>query len=182
MRALKELFLTELAHRHDSEVRLSKGTAAIADAATSPELQKLLLTHLEVTKVQIIKLDQIFKVFGVRVREATCATTVALLQEGERIAAYFSGSPAINAALVSIAQKIEHHEIASYGCLREWAILLANKEAEGLLGELLDEEKSANRALIKLARFRCNKESLGDSGTADTYCDRYGHLLGTKAA
>ena len=68
----------------------------------------------------------------------------------------------LNAALISVAQKLEHYEIATYGCLRGWARLLGNKEAAGLLQEILVEEKAANHALSELARSRSNIEALGD--------------------
>jgi ferritin-like metal-binding protein YciE len=88
---------------------------------------------------------------------------VGLLEEGDEIAAEFKGSPAINAALISAAQKVEHYEIASYGCLREWARLLGNQEAAGLLQEILVEEKAANHSLSELARFRNHEEALDES-------------------
>jgi Domain of unknown function (DUF892) len=65
--------------------------------------------------------------------------------------------------LISAAQKVEHYEMASYGCLHEWAGLLGNKEAASLLQEILDEEKAANESLTKLALAKCNQEALGES-------------------
>jgi hypothetical protein len=53
--------------------------------------------------------------------------------------------------------------MASYGCLHEWAGLLGNKEAAGLLLEILGEEKAANDALTALARASSNEEALGES-------------------
>ena len=91
----------------------------------------------------------------------TCEATVGLIEEAEEIASDFKGSPAINAALVCAAQKIEHYEIASYGCLHEWAKLLGNDEAAALLEEILEEEKSANDGLTELARATCNEQALG---------------------
>jgi ferritin-like metal-binding protein YciE len=88
---------------------------------------------------------------------------VGLLKEGDEIASDFKGSPAINAALISAAQKVEHHEMASYGALRAWAGLLGKKEAADLLLEILGEEKAANDALSALARASINKEALGES-------------------
>ena len=88
---------------------------------------------------------------------------MGLLEEGDEIAADFKGSPAINAALISAAQKVEHYEMASYGCLHEWAGLLGNEQAARLLKEILDEEKAANEALTELARSSSNAEALCDA-------------------
>ena len=93
---------------------------------------------------------------------------MALLEEGGDIAAEFKGSPALNAALISAAQKVEHHEIASYGALHEWAELLGNSNAAGLLEEILGEEKTANATLTKLALNGSDKEALGENS-----CDKH---------
>ena len=89
---------------------------------------------------------------------------MGLLEEGNEIASDFKGSPAINAALISAAQKVEHYEMASYGCLHEWAALLGNEEASELLKEILDEEKAADQSLNELALASSNEEALGEAG------------------
>ena len=94
---------------------------------------------------------------------------------------HFRGFPVINAALIAAVQKIEHYEIASYGCLRDWATVLGNKEAADILQEILDEEKATNHSLTELARSRSNQEALSECATVDTRCDLNGHII-TKAA
>ena len=84
---------------------------------------------------------------------------VGILEEGDRIVSDNKKSPAINAAIISACQKVEHYEIASYGTLRAWAELLGNQEAANLLEEILEQEKEADRALNDLAVFK-NKETL----------------------
>jgi len=109
------------------------------------------------------KLEQIFQCFDKKAKGKTCEATVGLLKEGDEIAAEFKGSPAINAALIGAAQKVEHYEIASYGCLHEWAGLLDNQKAAGLLQQILGQEKHANEALNELAHSSLNEEALGKS-------------------
>ena len=65
--------------------------------------------------------------------------------------------------MISAAQKVEHYEIASYGCLHEWAGKLGNDEAASLLLEILDEEKAADAALTELAISRSNDEAQDES-------------------
>ncbi|RYG28298.1 MAG: DUF892 family protein, partial [Chitinophagaceae bacterium] len=40
--------------------------------------------------------------------------------------------PVLDAALISAAQKVEHYEIASYGCLTTYAQLMGHDEAKEL--------------------------------------------------
>jgi ferritin-like metal-binding protein YciE len=164
MKTLKDLFLNELADMYDAERRIVKALPKMAKAATCEDLKGAIQSHLKETEGHAKKLEQVFQSFGVKAKGQTCEATVGLLKEGDGIAADFKGSPAINAALISAAQKVEHYEMASYGCLLEWAGLLGNKEAAGLLQEILDEEKAANESLTELARDSSNEEALDESG------------------
>lgn len=167
MKTLKDLFLDELADMYDAEQRIVKALPKMAKAATCDDLKGAILSHLEETKGHVTKLEQVFDCFDEKAKGKTCEATKGLLEEGNEIAAEFKGSPAINAALIAAAQKVEHYEMASYGCLHEWAGLLGNDEAAGLLEEILEEEKAANASLTELARASSNEEALGDDNDKD---------------
>jgi len=167
MKTLKDLFLDELADMYDAERRIVKALPKMAKAATSAELKNAIQSHLKETQGHVKKLEQVFQSFDKKARGQTCEATVGLLEEGDEIAADFKGSPAINAALISAAQKVEHYEMASYGCLHEWAGLLGNNEAASLLEQILEEEKAANESLTELARASSNQEALGESDEQD---------------
>jgi ferritin-like metal-binding protein YciE len=174
MKTLKDLFVNELADIYDAERRITKALPKMAKAATFPDLRKAILSHLKETEGHVKKLDQVFKSFGMKAKGKTCEATVGLLNEADQIAREFKGSSAINAALISAAQKVEHYEIASYGCLHEWAELLGNKTAAHLLKQILDQEKSANESLNELAHSSVNQVALGESdqnGSPDESAD-----------
>ncbi len=148
---------------YDAERRIVKALPKMAKAATCNDLKQAIRHHLKETEGHVRKLEEVFLAFDKKPRGKTCEATVGLLAEGGEIAEDFKGSPAINAALISAAQKVEHYEMASYGCLYEWASLLENAPAAELLEEILDEEKAANSTLNQLALANCNLEALGDS-------------------
>lgn len=162
MRTLRDLFLNELADIYDSERRTAKAFPRIAKAATCNELRNLILSHLLETEGHARKLENVFACFEVKPRARACGATVGLLDEGDELIEDYKGSDSLNAALIFLMQKIEHHEIAHYGCLHEWAGLLGNKKAAALLEEILTEEKAANTALSEIARTQSNLEALGD--------------------
>ncbi len=162
MKTLEDLFLNELADIYDAERRIVKALPKMADAATCEELQQALLAHLEETKGHVTKVERVFECFGQEARGKTCKATMGLLEEGAEIAAEFDGSPALDAALISAAQKVEHYKIASYGCLHTWAGVLGNHDAADLLQRILEEEKAANMALTALALTGSNEEALGE--------------------
>jgi ferritin-like metal-binding protein YciE len=151
MAHLKDLFMDELADMYDAENRISKALPKIAKAATSPALREAVLKHHKETLGQIEKLKMVFTAFDQKAKGKECKATVGLLKEGDEIAEDNKGEPTINAGLISACQKVEHYEIASYGCLIAWAKLLDNAEAVSLLEEILEEEKGANDKLTDLS-------------------------------
>jgi len=171
--------MDELADMYDAECRIVKALPKMAKAATCDDLKSAFESHLKETEGHVKKLEQVFQSFDEKAKGKTCEATVGLLKEGDEIAAEFKGSPSINAALISAAQKVEHYEMASYGCLHEWAGLLGNQKAAGLLLEILDEEKAANEKLTELARSKNNSEALGNDDKAtqtdDETSSRSGH-------
>jgi ferritin-like metal-binding protein YciE len=51
--------------------------------------------------------------------------------------------------LISVAQHVEHYEIAAYGCVRTYANLLGEEDAAELLEQTLKEEKQTDQELTK---------------------------------
>ena len=179
MKTLKNLFLDELADMYDAEKRIVKALPKMVKAATCTDLKGAIEKHLQETQGHVTKLERVFQSFDMEAKGKTCEATKGLLEEGDEIAADFKGSPAINAAIISAAQKVEHYEIASYGCLHEWAAVLGNLEAAGLLEEILLEEKAANESLTGLARASSNQEALGGSdgkASAESVEEKTGNL------
>jgi ferritin-like metal-binding protein YciE len=160
MKTLLDLFLNELSDIYDAERRIAKALPKMAKSATSPGLKKAFELHLKQTEGHASKVVEIFGCFERKAKAKTCEATVGLLKEGEEIAASFKGSPAINAALIAAAQKVEHYEMATYGCLHEWAKLLGNKKAAALLKEILADEGATNKALTALTRTSSNEDAM----------------------
>ena len=62
--------------------------------------------------------------------------------------------------LIASAQKVEHYEIAAYGCLRTYAQLLGYDEAVRLLEQILADEEAADKKLTELARGASTRQRL----------------------
>ena len=56
-----------------------------------------------------------------------------------------------DAGLIAAAQKVEHYEIAGYGCLSTWAEQLSLDEVKRLLSQTLQEEKQTDPLLNQIA-------------------------------
>lgn len=171
MKTLKKLFSDGLAEIYDAEIRLIADMPLMAVAATCPFLKEATLIHLRETENHVKHLEKIFNLIEERTKRKTSETTIALLNESNEIMSYFKGFPVINAALIASLQKIEHYEIASYGCLRDWATVLGHDEAADLLQEILNDDKATNLALTELARSLCNREALHEIAQSETNYD-----------
>jgi ferritin-like metal-binding protein YciE len=163
MKTFKDLFLDELADMYDSENRITKALPKVIKAATCEKLQQGLQQHLQETEGHVSKIERVFGVFDEKPRAKKCPAMVGILEEGDEIISEYKKSPAINAAIISAAQKVEHYEIASYGTLHAWAELLGNDDAAQLIQEILDQEKEADRVLNECAVSKNNKEALEES-------------------
>jgi ferritin-like metal-binding protein YciE len=149
--SLHELYLEELKDLYDAENQIIKALPKMVDAASSEELQGALTEHLEVTRGQAKRLEQIFQNMGEKLKAEKCKGMEGLIKEGSDILSEDMDEDVKDAAIISAAQRIEHYEMAGYGTVRTWANLLGETEAEELLQETLDEEKEADEKLNELA-------------------------------
>ena len=154
---LHELFIDELRDILGAERQLLKGLKKMASAAESETLKKAFETHYSQTEGQIERLKQVFTSIGLSARGKKCKAMEGLLEEAEEITESFQDQPeVIDAALISAAQKVEHYEIASYGCLVTYAKLMGHTEAEELLAATLAEEKDTDSLLTEIALAEAN--------------------------
>jgi len=148
--ALKELYIDELRDIYNAENQLVKALPKMAKAATSDELRQGFEGHLEQTKGHVQRLEQIFEDLEEKPTGKKCKGMEGLVEEGKEMIEEEDGE-ALDAGLISAAQRVEHYEIAAYGCVRTYANLLGETEAAELLKQTLQEEKETYQKLIKLA-------------------------------
>jgi ferritin-like metal-binding protein YciE len=158
--SLRELYLDELRDLYDAENRLVKALPKLAKEAESQELRSGFEEHLEQTKGHVERLQEIFEAMGEKASGKRCAAMVGLIQEGGEMMGEDFEAGVKDAALISAAQRVEHYEIAAYGCVRTWAGLLGESEAQNLLQQTLNEEKETDEKLTELSE-EINIEALG---------------------
>lgn len=157
--SLNDLFVDELKDLYSAENQLLKAIPKMAKAASAPDLRKGFEKHLEETKHQVERLEQIFEGLGASPKGKKCAAMEGLIEEGNEILEEDAEPSVMDAALIAAGQKVEHYEIASYGTVRTWAELLGNFKAVQLLQRTLDEEKATDEKLSKLAMLTVNEEA-----------------------
>jgi ferritin-like metal-binding protein YciE len=154
---LHELFVDQLRDILWAEKQLVKALPKMAKAAQSEELRHAFTEHQDETEGHVTCLGSVFESLGLAPRALKCEAMAGLLKEGDEIMQEYSESAAGDAALIAAAQKVEHYEIATYGTLRAFAKVLGHKEAEQLLGRILDEEAAADEKLTRIALQEANQ-------------------------
>jgi ferritin-like metal-binding protein YciE len=152
LRTLHDLYVDELKDLYNAERQLLKALPKMAKAASAPKLAQAFTDHLEETKGQIERLDTIFKTLDASPKGKTCKAMEGLIEEGIELMEEDAEPTVMDAGLIAAAQRVEHYEMAGYGCVRTFARLLGYKEAAGLLQETLDEEGAADKKLTTLAQ------------------------------
>jgi ferritin-like metal-binding protein YciE len=151
-----ELQLRDLASAED---QLIKALPKMAEAAHSPELKSAFQTHLAETRQQRARLDNAFRLLGKKPQIETCEAMQGLIAEGEEVIG-LDGDPEVkDAALIAAAQRVEHYEMAGYGCARAFARRLGQNGVAALLQDSLEEEAGADKILTHIAESSINAEA-----------------------
>ena len=157
--SLDDLLVHELQHIYHAENQILKALPKMIKAASHPELKQALDTHRRETEGQVRRLDQAFRLLGVPARGRKCEGMAGLLEEGRKMMEEDAEPPVLDAALIAAAQKVEHYEIASYGCVCTYAELLGYDQVHELLGKNLDEEETTDQKLTALAETVINQQA-----------------------
>jgi ferritin-like metal-binding protein YciE len=159
MRTLQDLFVHEIKDLYSAEKQLLKALPKMVKAATNEDLKESLESHLSETEEQVSRLEEIMEKFEIPNRGPKCKAMEGLLEEGQEALDADMEDDVRDAAIIAAAQRVEHYEIAGYGCARTFAEQLGHHEAARLLQETLDEEKAADEKLTQIAMQGVNQEA-----------------------
>ena len=158
-KGLDALFHNTLKDIYFAETKILGALPKMEDAAQSPELKKAFAKHRGETEGQVERLEQVFALIDAKPQAKTCDAIMGIMKEGEEMMDEYKGSPALDAALLAVAQAVEHYEMSRYGTLKTWAGELGIDKAVKLLDATLQEEKKTDAALTQLAVTVLNYEA-----------------------
>ena len=155
--SLEKLFVEEVRDIYNGEKQLLRALPRMAKAAESAELSQAFTKHLKETEGHVQRLEKILRDLGQAVRGKQCKGMEGLIEEGKEKLEEEGEGAVVDAALIASAQKVEHYEIAAYGCLRTYAQLLGYNQAGKLLEQTLAEEEAADKKLTQLGEGGINE-------------------------
>jgi ferritin-like metal-binding protein YciE len=159
--SLRDLYAAELHDLMHAEKQMVAELPLMASRATSERLRRAIEEHHAETQVQIERLRLLLEQLNEPARAVPSGAMAALIEDARRRLDDTERGETLDAALIAAAQRIEHHEIASYGIARSYAEALGDYDAVRLLQQTLDEEGHTDHVLTKLAERGIN-QAAGD--------------------
>src|SRR5688572_20885221 len=161
VKSVQDLFVQELRDIYHAERQITKALPRMAKAAHSPELKQAFELHLEQTRGQIERLDQVFEQLDTAKRAKKCEAMEGLLEEGRSTMEEIEDKNVLDVGMIINAQKVEHYEIAGYGSLVALAKQLGQNQIASLLDQTLKEEKETDQTLNRIALSVANPAASG---------------------
>jgi len=158
--SLQKLYIEQLKDLYSAEEQILEALPKLAKKSTHPELKRAFQEHYQQTEQQKQRLEQIGENLGEDLGGHQCQGMKGLIKEGDEVMKEFTDTDVLDAALISAAQRVEHYEMAGYGCARTYAHMLGMQEHADLLQRTLDEEGDTDERLTKLAETVVNIDAL----------------------
>lgn len=156
IKTMDNLFVHQLQDIYYAEEQILKALPDMIDKATDPKLKQDFQTHLEETKGQVARVEQVFKMHGVEAKAVNCPAIDGIIKEANEVIGDVDDKAVLDAALINAAQAVEHYEIARYGTLVAWAKQLGRNDCASVLQKNLDEERATDKKLTMLAESGVN--------------------------
>jgi len=159
MENLRDLYIDELKDLYSAEKQLVKALPRMAKNASNPALKKAFETHLAETENHVARLEQIFESLEASARGKKCVGMEGLIEEAKELLEEDAQEDVLDAGLISKAQHVEHYEIAGYGTVRTYAVILGETAHAKLLQQTLNDEIKTDKLLTQLAESSINIEA-----------------------
>ncbi len=159
LHSLHDLLVNELRDLYSAENQLIKALPKVAKTAENEELRQAVEHHLEETREQAARLERIFEELDVSPRGKKCTAMEGLIEECKELMGEDMEESVMDAGLIACAQKVEHYEMAGYGCARTWAEQLGLHDIVSQLEQTLNEEKAADEKLTEIAEQLVNRQA-----------------------
>ncbi|BAT61852.1 hypothetical protein GJW-30_1_04414 [Variibacter gotjawalensis] len=159
IKTMDDLFVHTLQDIYYAENQILKALPDMIEKATDAKLKQGFQTHLEETKGQIIRLEQVFEMHGAEKKGVTCPAIDGIIEEANDVAGEVDDKQVLDAALIAAAQAVEHYEMTRYGTLVAWAKVLGRADCASVLQKNLDEETATDKKLTALAESQINAKA-----------------------
>lgn len=158
----EKLWMVQLRELLSSERGSLQILPKTVNKVSSINLKDVLKGYIEITRQQIIRLEQIFALKDTAARGRKGIASPALLDEVLSVPANTVSGPVRDAGTIAAVQKIIHCQIAAYDTLTSWSRTIGEDRIEQMLTVASYEEKEADRLLTEAAWTTINFDAAID--------------------
>lgn len=151
LETLRELYINQIRMLVSTEQQITEALPKMIEKSTDSQLKQAFQSHMQETRVQVTRLQQILRQEQADVEPIKCKVLPALVTEAEDMIKDASDTSVRDVALIAAAQRVEHYEIACYGAVRHWAHILGKNDQVTLLDQTIKEEGHADHLLTSIA-------------------------------
>ena len=148
---LRTLYISSLKKALDMEQKITEALPKMIEKSTDPDLTSAFQTHLEETRGHVARVESLLRKATGEASTETCKVINGLTTEASDTIKDVTDPSILNVALIGAAQQVEHHEIAVYGTLRNWANILGEAQDAAVLESILEEEENADEILSSIS-------------------------------
>lgn len=164
IRDFETLYIAGLEEARSLEDLLVVVLPVLADAADDKQLADAFRTHHSETRIHLEKVEELLARYGERTFTAKAPCTIeAVLSAAAEAAATMERGALRDAAMIALAQRIEHQEIAIYGTIAAYAKQLGRHDEKVILGTILEEERCADDDWSDIADLMVNPRAAGST-------------------
>lgn len=157
---IENLLSMELNDLYSAEEQIIKALPHMMNAASFDDLNRAFQQHLDQTRQQKLRLDEIFRMLGEQPSGEKCKGMEGIIKEVKDIVKAKGQASVKDAALIASAQRVEHYEMAAYGSARTFAQEMGRSDVADMLQQTLNEEGDTDKQLTLLAEEQINRMAM----------------------
>src|SRR5262245_10353123 len=147
-----DLLVEELKLLYNAEHQIFKIWPRMMRGASHSELRSAFQEQLHHSQEHAAQLEQIFDKFGLPFRGRRCKALGQFLEKSRELSKGKFPAHIRDAGMISVAQKVKHYQMASYGSVRTFSQLVGEEEAADLVQRAFDEEQQIVNKLTRIAQ------------------------------
>jgi ferritin-like metal-binding protein YciE len=155
--SIEKLFTEQLKLIYYVEKNLLKTLQKVIKKSLGEVMQNSLIEHKQATEEHSIRIEKVFNLLNKKSQTRKSEAFLGLQEEMEEMIDLTpENCIARDMAIITMIQKMEHYEIATYSGIVSMAKIFGFKQVASILQDTLDEEKDTDQQLNYLSEINFN--------------------------
>jgi ferritin-like metal-binding protein YciE len=151
MKTVEDLLADEIKDLYSAEKQLTKAIPKMAKGSSDETLRAAFTAHLDETRAQVDRLEQVATILGIRGAGKKCVGMEGCIKEGSEALEEEGDENLLDLGLIGAGARVEHYEMAGYMTAIGLAQHLRRGDVVDLLKASLAEEQAADKKLRAIA-------------------------------